>query len=218
MKIPTCTAYSSVRAYYPLESNGNDAKNSYHLTLGSPTFAAAKYGNGAVCTSAFLRLQSSMANLVSASFSLAVWFKWAGGNTDDRVILSASDDSTMVAAGIGYYYNGGTRRLSFWRDRSGPGTAHAYYVIDLDTTQWYHLCITYDGTNILGYVNGVQVTNTTQSGNGSSGLTPFIEVGGNTTTDCNGTVDDAGFWPVCLSAAQVKQLAIPDPSGFVAFL
>lgn len=209
---------AALRAYYRMEDNGNDSKNAYHLS-GTPTYEAGKFAKAAICTSNFFVLSSNLGGLIDGSnWSIGLWYKWAGGNNDDRVLLFTRSNTNKVSGGIRYEYNGGTRRLDFWRDRNGPGTAHARYNITLDTTLYHLLVVTYDGTTIRGYYDGALVASTTQSGNGTDGTSDRTEVGGSDTTNANGRLDDAFFIAKTLTLPEIQSLYADVGAGILGLL
>lgn len=85
-----------------------------------------------------------------------------------RSVISASGSSIMIT----YQYNGGTRRLRFLR--YGSTNSLDYYTITMGTTNWYNIAVTFNNTNLVGFVNGVQVTTSSQSGTQSIGGTAMV--------------------------------------------
>ena len=83
--------------------------------------------------------------------------------------------STGAPNYVGYYiqyeYNSGTRRLGFNRQKEGVAAQVAYYNITLGTTNFYNLTLTYDGTNVKGYVNGNYIGFLAASGDGANTYT-----------------------------------------------
>lgn len=111
---------------------------------------------------------------------------------------------------IRYEYNAGTRRLAFLGVRSGISIFPVYHTITLGISVWTHLAITYDGTNIKGYVNGTLVGTTAFSGGGLSAYTPSFTIGSlwdaPTATPysfASAIIDDARVWGVDRGATAI---------------
>ena len=71
--------------------------------------------------------------------------------------------------------------------------------------------MTYDGTNVTGYVDGTQVSQHAQSGNGvncapDGGSAIGSAVSGGPINGFDGTIDETGVWSHALSSAEVSQL------------
>lgn len=92
-------------------------------------------------------------------------------------LVCQQNTNSDVAYMICYDYNGGTRRLVFRRYRQGISADEIYYPITLGTSNIHHLKLTYDGTNLRGYVDGSLVVGPTAfSGNGSGTTSDHISV------------------------------------------
>lgn len=215
-------ADANLQAYYRLE-NVNDSKNSYHLTNnGSVSFVTAKYGLGANFDNPGMKSLSrsdAIGGLINGSnWSFFFWFKMTALENADRSFFLTSVATNKVSTGITYEYNGGTRRLSYFRDRVGPGTVYARYNYTFDTNVYHHIGITYDGTNLLGYLDGAQVASTTQSGNGTNPATDQFTIGINGTTGLYGIVDDFAAFNKTLNLNEIRLLYIDGGAALMAFL
>ncbi|GEM_PF-1254707 len=219
---------ANLRAYYRLE-DVNDAKNSYHLTnTNSVAFNAAKFNNGADfgSTDADKNLATS-SNLGITSYDSAITISlWVKLNTEIASGQCAfvehilGESSNYLGYTIMYQYNGGTRRLGFYRERNGVVGYYDYYNITLGTSAWYHLVFTYDSTvnggTFLGYVNGVQQTShTSTAGNGtfdSNLITKFVlgaSWNGYSTGTSNNSlaiIDDVAVFNRALTAQEISNI------------
>lgn len=83
--------------------------------------------------------------------------------------------STGSFMGIFYEYNSGSRQLKYRRQASV--SPYIAYPITLGTSDWYFLTIKYDGTNMVGYLNGSQVVSSASSGtwNGTGFTTRYYQ-------------------------------------------
>jgi len=125
--------------------------------------------------------------------------------------------ATGTQAAIAYEYNGGTRRILFQRQGNSQFAHGPTTNITMGTSSWHHIVLTWDGTNITGYIDGVAgAPFSSPIGSASGWCCP-----GNTvtsvgcTTDANDgnqggfastKIDEAGIWSRALSATEVLGL------------
>jgi hypothetical protein len=169
-------------AYYKLEDVNDSSGNGYTLTnANTVTFVAAKFGNGASQgtsnTNKYLYTTNTM-GIDGGAFSFVGNIKINTEIPSDLYTLFAQANNTSkVYYSIFYEYNGGTRRLKFVRTKQGVVEQSFVYNITLGTTNFYQIGLTYDGTNLYGYVNGQLVGQVAASGNGSSAVTSGFYLG-----------------------------------------
>ena len=181
------------------------------------TFVAAQFNNGGNFVRASLQALKNTVNAVSnGNATLMGWIKVTVEPDADFVrygFIACLDGTNFVTYSIDYQFNGGTPRLRFLRTKNGVADQAALYTITLGTTDFYHLAITYDGTNIRGYVNGVlQAGPTAASGNGSSGTVDGIIIGAangggagpDTTAESSSVIDDVGIFTRALSGTEIS--------------
>lgn len=143
---------------------------------------------------------------------------WARQNVEIasglQIYFVQENSNTDAGYYIAYEYNAGTRRLSFNRIKENVAIQSGFYTVTLGTTNWNHLGLTYDATNIRGYVNGVSVAGTTAaSGNGSAGSSIF-SVGASYAGafPCNATIGEVRVFNTALTEAQIAtEMRSPQP-------
>lgn len=195
-------------AYYKL-NDVNDSKGGYTLTnYDTTTFTAGKYGNcanfGNPNTTKYLRIDSNL-GITTGAFSFTMWVKLADPATNSWFIWN--DDTTKLQKYI--VYEGATSTISFVRFRVG---------VDYDTisqtftlgTDWHHLAMTYDTTNIYGYIDAVQYGPQPASGVGNVGQGNRTSIGAYDTCGAGysttGLIDDIGIFSRALTLAEVRSL------------
>ena len=211
----------NINAYWKLE-DVNDSVASYNLTNnGTTSFNAALIGNGAdggtTNSTKRLTINSQLGmSAVSANISFSFWVKM---NTEIGSGFQVLFERTIVEATLplGYFikyeYNGGTRRLAFYRARHGVVDNIAYYTITLGTTNWVHLAMTYDGTTLRGSVNGTEQTSVASSGAGLFDVN-FVDRfavlasdnGYSPVSYASSIVDEFGVWNKKLSTTEITEL------------
>lgn len=118
--------------------------------------------------------------------------KWADSGSRFQYLLSIDNNEKCLAA----IYNGATQ-------------------IALGTTTlvagvWYHLALTYDGSAVKVYCNGVEEDSTSTSGNMSSTTAPVRigagSGGSGTEEPFDGDIGHCAIWDKGLSAGEIKSL------------
>lgn len=145
------------------------------------------------------------------AITLMCWIKITAEIGAGRYSLISQGNTTSKVSNVIFYdYNAGTRRLAFERVREGAGEDIASYTVTLGTSNWYHVAMTYDASNVNGYVNGALVAGPTAStGNGSSGGSNDFVVGissGGANASSN-IIHSVRVWNTALTAAQVADEA-----------
>lgn len=211
---------ANLKAYWRLDSV-NDALGTYNLTNnGSVTFSAAQWGNGANFGAAnstkYLNWASDNAGIDGTSLSWSCWVKClAEIGSGTWAFVDQESAGTKTQQRIYYDYNGGTRRISFARVRSGTIEESVLYNITMGTSATYHLVYTYDGTNINAYINGASVGTATASGAGSAVTTPGLGIGATeaATRFSSTLIDDVALFNRALTAAEVSLLYNLTPTN-----
>jgi hypothetical protein len=124
---------------------------------GGPTFNS---GNGGSLvfdgSDDYVSLLITPNNIVSTNFTICGWFK-SNVNTQQIILNNQSFTNRFY---ISTYNRSGTF-IAHW----GIGTVQNFPTSNaiINTSQWYQYCVTYDGTNATGYLNGI-LTDTTNIG------------------------------------------------------
>lgn len=155
----------NLRAYYRLEANLNDSSgHGYTLSVGGsvpPVSDSGKFGSaisfGSSNTDSYMGIANNL-GITSGAITIGCWVKLLTEIAANKYrfavhIASVNDVMTIIQ----YDYNSGARRLSFGRN-PWAGTFYAvHYPITMGTTNWYFLVLTFDGTYVKAYINGVYI-------------------------------------------------------------
>ena len=206
-----------------------ESRGIYNLSnINDVAFSTGKFGKcaefGKTNTNKYLFHNSNM-GICGGSISMSLWVKLStevsSGNPSIPYsyqyyfIRLMGGGTQYVGYLICYEYNSGNRRLLFGRQREGIGGPYTYYSIALDTLDWYHLCLTSDGTDVNAYVNGTFVGKNANPGTGNSvwNETGFLlgawkdpKSGSVPNSFLNGFVDNVKIYNKVLSADEVKAL------------
>lgn len=209
-------------AYYRLNSGAltTDSKGSNTLTNNnSVAEGIGKFGGcadtGTTNANKYLSVLSDF-GINGGSCSISLWFK---SNIDDisgltyQALFSLSDSETKTRFSINYFNDSGTKKIGFYRTRSAVADDGFSVTLNMGVSNFYHLVLTYDGTNIRGYVNGSQVGSpTAASGNGNASLVDKFMISSNNNNNNNpdglavGLTDDVAVFSDVLSDTEVYNL------------
>jgi hypothetical protein len=199
--------------YWKLDGNCNDLLGVSTGTDTNVSYVSAKINQGATSGGGSWRISvgSSLAIRPVAAITVAGWFKWAGFQTDARVLTDWHQSSVADRWILGYDY--GTGVVVAVVANAGeasvvtPSFAAGLPGGVLVTGTWYHLAFTYDGSNVRVYRDGAQVSSAALSGtmNASASGVRFgqqLESG----NPFNGTFDEIGIWSRALTGAEITTL------------
>ncbi len=115
-------------------------------------------------------------------------------------------------------WNGHGLGLDYWQGWQTSfyinGISHVLNVGSRPTlNQWYHIVGTYDGSNVILYVNGNQVASTAVTGTLTTNTYPLIVGSTGNAKYFNGLLDEAHVFPAALSASQVSSLYANELAG-----
>src|SRR3990167_878346 len=183
----------------------------------SVTFVAGQFNNAGH----FLKASTQSLELVSdlgitnGNMTYIAWVKitTAPGTGVNFGIVDKTDGGVFVRYQLGYRDSGGVKQVMFRRDRAGmaDGGYNENQTLTVDT--WYQLAMTYDGTNVQGYLNGATLgTATAASGNGSASAADGYVIGarvadgGGVNTDwcANADIDDVAVFSRALSSTEIS--------------
>ncbi|MBX4192571.1 LamG domain-containing protein [Candidatus Parcubacteria bacterium] len=237
--IPSTPLQSGLVSYWKLdESSGNadDSFSSNDLTNNnSISYTAAQINNGADLNGSsqyFSIADGSQSGLdFSSEMSAAFWIKLDSEPTQDggwAGLIGKDSNADTDERGYDFYYikaagssGDGANVLRFYAfDHSGSHQRRSV-IQTLATSTWYHIAVTWDGTQsqnsrIKIYVNGTENTNegsetagdiTTindSTGPFMIGAEPFVL--GTNRYKVDGVFDEVGIWDRALTAQEVSDL------------
>jgi chitodextrinase len=204
-----------------LSGNGNNG------TMTGATWSTGRYGGGMTFdgSSALVQVPSSSTLNPGAQLTLAAWIRPSGTQSGWRTIMQRQPDAYFLNASTGAGNNvpGGGGTIN--------GNIHAMNgTTAAPVNQWTHVAMTYDGTSLRLFVNGVQVSTDGAGGSVQASTNP-LWIGGNVPYGEHfaGVIDEARVYNRALSAAEIQTVmnnpltpAAPDttapsaPTGLTA--
>lgn len=218
---------ASCVAYYRLE-NVNDSKGSFNLTnVGTVAFNPALFNNGGDFGSAnstkALEVDNNL-GIDGGNITISMWFKVTGeavNNGAAEYFTCQSSNPTRTSFTIEYTQASGIFTLDFVRSEIGVSAERqSNTVSSLVDSTFHHYALTYDGTNIKGYVDGVFKGQQASSGNGNNassvsrfGLGRFKAVDAFVGGYASGIADDVVVFTRALTLTEIQSIALGTSGG-----
>ncbi len=136
---------------------------------------------------------------LSSSFTLSAWVNPASAFNDFRSIVAKNDSYYLYASSAGFCGDG----APFGYGENRP-LATVCQPFPLPANTWTHLALTYSGSNLTLYRNGVAVNTASASGTlpASSGN---LQIGGSQFGEYfNGLIDELRIYNTALSSAEIQ--------------
>jgi hypothetical protein len=169
---------------------------------GATWSAAGKYGNALSFngTNNFVTVNESASLDLTGAMTLEAWVNPSALGSTWRCVLLKEQSGGLIYA---LYANTDTNRPS----------GHVYISSEFDTrgtaalatNTWTHLAVTYDGTTLRMFVNGVEASNKVVGGNIKTS-TGALRIGGNSVWGeyFSGLIDEVRVYNRALTAAQIQ--------------
>ncbi len=213
---------SSLKAYYKMstgalttDSSGNSKTLTNVNTVADGTgFFGGAASLGTSNTTKYLYIDDAL-GIDGGNMSMTLWVKLlteVDGTSLNYVFASCGNDTSMTKYKMRYEYNAGTPRLNFMRTRNGTADDSAFYTVTLGTTNWIHLGLVYDGTNVNIYTNGTYRAQVAASGSGSLAGYDVTTIGAQKTDlgaisqYASALIDDVAIFSRALTAAEMFKI------------
>jgi len=157
------------------ESSGNPVDSTAGArTLtnnGTIAFAAGIINNGGDLSTSNSSRYFSRADalgLTTGNFGFSFWLKInTAPAASTQTIVACTTNTGHLRLKIEYIDSGGTKFLRFNRSKPTIADQNVDYTVTLTVGTLYHVAMTYDGTDLRGYLDGAQVAIRTASGTGA---------------------------------------------------
>lgn len=159
---------ANIKAYYRMESGAlttDSSGNGYTLTNNNTVAdGTGKYGGAADGGSSNTNKSLSTTNLmgfgVNDARTLSCWIKMNtehSGADKYQYIFSSSHALEDRSYDIGYFRISSVNYIYIFHNRAGGVSDSTIKAINLGTSDWYHLALTFDGTTLKGFINGEKI-------------------------------------------------------------
>lgn len=207
-----------VIAYYRMESGAltTDTKGGVTLTnTNTVGEAVGKFSGGAdggsSNTNKRLGTTSNFGIVKNDNRTISCWIKMntelSGSDTYPGAV-SMTHSSGQVSYVLGYYRISSVNKVFFERVRGGVGGESFSTNVNLGTSNWHHLVLTYSSPTLTGYLDGVSFGSVTcNTGDGTSGYTGGTYALWNDSANyLSAIIDDVAIFNRALSETEVKIL------------
>lgn len=208
------TKPGNVQAYYKLEDTSDEEGGSNLTNNNSVAFNSGKFNDGADGGASNSNKYLSIADAkgyTGGAYSVSFWLKMnteiaASAYTIPFEVADAGTDTSLLVE----YTESSGRKLNFMRLRRGVAADFFSYYVDLGTTYAHHIVLTYNGSTVKGYINGILVGSAASSGNGTTALTDLLHIlaGRNPSAYISAIVDDFIVFDDELTAEEVFNIYV----------
>lgn len=202
----------SLLGYWKMdETSGNcvdSSGNGITGTANGTTVVPGKFGSGRQFNGTSDNVGISYTNPVTAT-SVVAWFKRTGTpNGDYHIITGGQDVEISISQSGGGYIRTGVTTSTMGRQVFNSGTG-------LVDGNWHQVALTYDGSSLNSYIDGVQTSSNSVSGNLSGTVQEIGRYLSNSYV-ANGIIDEVRIYGRGLSPSEIQQLYnwAPGPVGY----
>jgi hypothetical protein len=138
-----------------------------------------------------------------SKFSVAAWFKTSNDYNSNAFIVNKAGDSGNMNYGI---WMTSAEKIQAGFETSAGKPMYATSPLSYSDGQWHYAVVTYDGSVINLYVDGMMVATKSATGSPDNGGDEPVRLGANSDSLSNyfiGDVDEVRLWNTALSAPQV---------------
>jgi hypothetical protein len=136
-------------------------------------------------------------------FSVAAWFKTSADYKSDAFIVNKAGDGGNMNYGI---WMNNAEKIQAGFETSNGKPMYATSPLSYSDGKWHYAVVTFDGSIINLYVDGIQVATKSASGSPDNGANEPVRMGANSQGPTDyfiGDVDEIRVWKSALSAQQV---------------
>ena len=217
--VPSYVPTNGLVGYWPFSGNANDVSgNGNNGTVTGATLTADRNGNPNSAysfdgVSNFIEVVSNSQISMTSSYSIAVWVnvnqfnsggfpyqpaiisKIDGGDWYGGYEIRASGDANNTVKYLGTSGNIGGQNTSLYKDNQVENV-------------WTNVVVTYSGSKLKFYLNGICIDSVNRSGNLQSSSLPlrFGRRGGSNNCWYSGKIDDIGMWNRALTQQEITDL------------
>jgi hypothetical protein len=215
---PNCvTASTNIVGWWPGDGNTYDiVRTNFAVLKNGATYGAAMVSHGFSFDGSddYLEAPNAPDLNPTTGITLEAWVYQAGGASDNVPIFS-KDDISSARQYLLTLPGNGKFRPHIWTTGSGLVYFNGSTTVQLGA--WYHVAMTYNGTNLILYVNGSQDGSATASGTIVTGSDP-LRIGGSYSGGWgnykfNGLIDEPTIYNRALSASEISAIYVAGTAG-----
>ena len=203
---------TNIVSYWKFDNNGTDSVSSHSADISAVTYTSSGKINGAYSgdgTSDEYITVDHHTDYSPDYFSISCWIKYNTVDTNVHAIWQKNGGTTATQS----FYLSSHRASSrgIWIGVRNTSSSQGYQFSNVYPVAgtWYHVVVTYDGSNVKLYVNNSLTNNATGnlSGTLDTNTTDMTMLGTYSNTQLSDAViDECGFWSRALTSTEVGEL------------
>jgi len=195
-------------------SSSGYSLNSYANAGAPPVFnvSPGTFSVNTVNQFGFASATSSLPNIDSSTFTIEAWVLHtsfnAGGEYNNLIAIRENFPLAGFRFGVltlNSLATDTTGAPRFWTGQSGGTITTPYTTYPITLNTWYHVTVTYDGTNCLIYVNGSLYSSTTGTYVVPTGRTLYITANTSGCKTLNGQISAFKWYTRVLAVDEIAQ-------------
>ena len=213
--MPTYVPTNGLVGWWPFNGNANDESgNGNNGTVNGATLTADRFGNSNEAfnfdgVSQFIEVASASSISVSLEYSVSVWINaniWSfDAPIDQHSVVSKIDNGDWYG---GYEIRTGS--VGYIMHSGNIGSNFAVGAGNYSENIWHHVLVTYDGSYVRSYINGIVVDSAPRTGSLQTSSIPlrFGRRGGAGSYNnwFSGKIDDIAIWNRALTQCEILDL------------
>ena len=212
-QVPNYVPTNGLVGWWPFNGNANDESgNGNNGTVNGATLTTDRTGtpnssysfNG---SGAFINVPNSSSLQFNNQITISIWLNASILNSPANYLLSKGADGGTPYSWTLPAFPTGLMELNLWDNNNGNNTISTS--TSINTNQWHHVVITYDGFTGKAYLDGLLNSSTSFSASIFSNIYD-LKFGRRHTSGLpyffNGKLDDIGIWNRALNAQEVSNL------------
>jgi len=172
-------------------------------TITNASIVSGKFGSALAFngTNSVVAVSSSAVSALTSNMTIEAWVNPATTGNSWRPVIGKSSNGSQ----LNYVVQGATPQNGVPALYVAPSSSNLYGSTPLPTNTWSHIAVTYNGTTLCLYVNGVLVSSQAQSGAPTPSTVPLtIGSDGLLQAFWNGAIDEVRIYNVAVNAAQIQ--------------
>ena len=208
------TTNQATKAYYKAEdgsrttlSDTSDTGNSRHGSITNATWDSSNKALGSYSvslngTDAFIDVSAITQDIHNTSWSISFWYKSSATGADKYLFSWTASNGTTLRLGL--YWDDSEDQLVY----AAAGFSHEKIVTpkNIQDDEWHHIVQTYDGTDLVTYVDGEIDIYYGSWGSISRASDDKLYLGRYDSTYLAANYDEIAIWAQALTLTQVQEL------------
>ena len=148
----------------------------------------------------YINVNNSQSLNITKNITIAAWIKWNTADDFSGFVMKTTNSAWIDGYGL-YAHSDNT--VDFYVVEFSTNVAKKSFTAD---GMWHHVVGTYNGSNVRIYVDGVEGTPDSYSGDITTTNTPLFIGQGDSSENFNGSIDEVMIWNRPLNSTEIQQI------------